>query len=228
MQTLEIFSTPDNTGHYVNVNTDTEEGLLRAQLLGVVESELVHVIATPHLRKASALFADKIHTGRIFAIFRDPVELALSEYRRRTTLPRQNPESLPADLTISQYVESDHLDPNRLTRELANVTSDMTLNENHLSAAKHIVQERILVGLQCAFDESVQRFVHYFGWRIHDPLCVSNFEAARDKSNDHQHLQETSQEYKILADRNWADVELYQFIKTFVYPNQEGLRAVNA
>jgi hypothetical protein len=228
MQTLEIFSTPDNTGHYVNVNTETEEGLLRAQLLGVVESELVHVIATPHLSKASALFADKVHTGRIFAIFRDPIELALSEFRRRTSLPQENPESLPADLTITQYVESDHLEPNRLTRELANVTKDITLNENHLFAAKRIVQERVLVGLQGAFDESVQRFVNYFGWRIHDPVCVSNFEAARDETNDHQHLHETSQEWKTLADRNWADVELYQFVKTFVFPNQGSLRATDA
>lgn len=228
MQTLEIFSTPDNTGHYVNVNTETSEGLLRAQKLGIVESQLVHVIASPLLAQTSILFADKLRTGRIFGLLRDPVEQALSDFHQRKMLPIDDPSYLPDEFTLAQFVESNLLVTNAMTRALANVTGDTIIDENHVYTAKQILHERVVVGLQAAFDESVHRFVNYFGWTIHDPVCVANFEAARDHTSDHEQVLETSQEWKTLANRNWADKEVFEFAKTVVYPIQEGLKSANA
>lgn len=227
-ETLEIFSTPDNTGHYVNVNTETSDGLLRAQKLGIVESQLVHVIATPLLAETSNLFADKLRTGRIFGLLRDPVEQALSDFHQRKLLPIDAPGYLPDDFTLSQFVESNLVVPNAMTRALANVTGDTIIDENHVYTAKQILHERVVVGLQGAFDESVRRFVNYFGWTIHDPVCVANFEAARDHTSDHEQLSETSQEWKTLANRNWADKEVFEFAKTVIFPIQEGLKSANA
>ena len=226
-QTLAIFSTPDNTGFYVNVNTDTKAGLLRAQQLGVVDSELIHVVTTPLLADASELFADKLRTGRLFVLLREPVEQALSDFHHRKVLPMGDPGRLPEELMLSQFVESANLETNPLTKALANVTYGTVLTEQHVLAAKQMLHERVLVGLQGSFDESVQRFVNYFGWTIHDQICVANFEAARDHTSDHEQLSQTSQEWKTLADRNWADKEVFEFAKSVVFPNQAGLTSVS-
>jgi len=227
-ETIEIFSSPDNAGHFANVNSETKEGLIRANQLGLVDSELIHVIATREIAFASELFMDKIRTGRVFGILRDPIEQALSDFHMRKALPLDNPDRLPEDLTLSQFIESDRLISNPLTKALANVTDGTILTESHVLAAKKMLHERVIVGLNEAFDESVRRFFQYFGWKIHDDVCLANFEAARDHRNEHEQIDESSHEGKTLADRQWADKEVYEYAKTIVFPNQEGLRASSA
>mmetsp|Transcript_31213 Transcript_31213/g.44313 ORF Transcript_31213/g.44313 Transcript_31213/m.44313 type:complete len:483 (-) Transcript_31213:891-2339(-) len=211
--TLEIFSTPDNLGHYANVDPTTCEGIDRAEQLGAVESELIHVVATPLLAEASRLFENKMRTGRVFALFRHPVEEALSDFRWRRELPPSDPQYIPPEMTLGKFVESPNLVTNSMTKLLANITDDSTISDAQVMVAKKVVHERLLVGLTDSYDESVLRFFDYFGWSMHDSSCPANFRAARDTRLDHPPLQEKSQEHKTLADRNWADVEVYEFAR---------------
>lgn len=116
---------------------------------------------------------------------------------------------------------------NPLTRSLLNVTRDTLLSEGHTYLAKKILEERVLVGLVESFHESVHRFENYFGWNLQDPVCVTNFETARDQRQDHEQLSQSSQEWKIISDRNYADMELYQFGKS-LFENQNGLSSINS
>jgi hypothetical protein len=193
-----------------------------------VDSELVHVMATRELSFASELFVDRIRTGRVFGILRDPIEQALSDFYMRKALPLADSDRLPEDLTLSQFIESDRLQSNPLTKALANLTDDTILTETHVLAAKKMIHERVLVGLNEAFDESVRRFFQYFGWAIHDDVCVANFLAARDHRNEHEKIDESSHEGQTLADRQWADKEVYEYAKTIIYPHQQGLKSSSA
>lgn len=196
--------------------------------MGLVDSELIHVVATRELALGSELFVDKSRTGRVFAVLRDPIEQALSDFHMRKAAPLTSPERLPEDLTLSQFIESDRLVSNPLTRALANVTEEIILTESHVVAAKKMLHERVVVGLNEAFDESTRRFFQYFGWTIHDDVCVANFEAARDHRNEHEVIDESSHEGKTLADRQWADKEVYEYARTIVFPMQEGLKSSSA
>jgi len=224
--TLEIFSTPDNSGHFVNVNTETRKGLLRAHNIGIVDSELVQVVATPFIADASSLFAHKTRTGRIFALLRHPVDQAHSDFLFRKDLPSHHPDYIPPELTLSQFVESERLITNPLARALLNMNQDTLLTKGHAFIAKKLLQERVLVGLLEAFDESIHRFEKYFGWKLQDPLCVTNFKAVRDHRQDHQHVPESSNEWKILSDRNFVDMELYDVGKN-LFESQNGLTSIN-
>merc|ERR1712232_1376350 len=144
---LEILSTPDNSGHFVNVNTETKEGLIRAQNIGVVDSHLVQVIATPFIADASSLFHHKTRTGRVFALLRHPVQQTHSDFLHRRNLPAEDLNYIPPELTLAQFVESDLLTTNPLTRSLLNVTRDTLLSEGHTYLAKKILEEKVLVCL---------------------------------------------------------------------------------
>jgi len=225
-QSLEIYSTNDNTGRFVNVNTETLNGLKRAQEIGVVDSELVQVILTPYIVEASSLFEHKARRGRIFVLLRHPVDQAHSDFLFRKTLPEGDPEKIPNDLVIAQFVESDWLVSNQLTRTLLNVTNVIPLTAAHILGAKKILQERILVGLLESFDTSVNRFADYFGWNVQDSVCVANFKAARDNRDAHEQLSNSTLEWKILADRNYADKQLYEFAQS-LFERQKTLTISN-
>lgn len=250
-QLLEIYSTEDNTGHYVNVNTETLEGLERARRVGMVDSNLVQVISTPYIAEAAQLFADKTRSGRIFVLLRHPVEQAHSNFLFRKTLPEGHPERLPEELSLSQYVESDLLPTNSLTRALLNVTENdgVVLTDLHILGAQKILEEQVLVGLLDSFDESVHMFAKYFGWgdtpatsitntapsstastSINqgtmniDPVCIANFETSRDNRDAHEQLpDDTTLEWKTIADRNYADIQLYIFARSLYERQQKGL-----
>lgn len=66
-------------GHHMNVDVSREEGIKQAARLGLVESSMVKVIATPSLKFAiENLFYKSGKQAEIFAVFRHPVERAAS------------------------------------------------------------------------------------------------------------------------------------------------------
>jgi len=209
-----IFNTADKLGHYANANTETREGLLRAQEMAVVESEVVHVISTPFLAEASALFRNRRRTGRIFTLLQNPVDQAYANF-----LEYKTQQQAPDDITISEYTAQNNqggngiVVSNPLTRALINATSDELLDYDQVLIAKRMLLEQILVGLVEQLDVSVHMFGSYFGWDIqkHDAACLSNFEATAATQNDHP-LTESDRRH--LANFHSADMELYELGKT--------------
>jgi len=222
-ESLTIFTEKENIAHFANVDTTTFQGLKRAERLGLIESGLIQVLATPHLPEASNLFQNKAKTGRVFAIFRDPVSRAVSDYHFLRSLDLDDPLALPEVMSLSQFVESEHLRTNVLTKTLANIVDNTFVTEVHVMFAKQVLQEKILVGLAENFDESLNRFLAYFGWVLHDSVCAANFKAARDTRESHPHLNDEQEEYHTLRDRNWADVEVYEFAK-LVFAGQKQIK----
>jgi hypothetical protein len=68
------------SSRFVNVDTSTVEGLQRAKKLGLAQSGKLNAIYTPLIYEANDLF-DEGHQGRLFAIFRHPIDRAISIFR---------------------------------------------------------------------------------------------------------------------------------------------------
>jgi hypothetical protein len=69
----------DDGAAYINVDTSTAEGIRKAKRVGLVESGVANVIASPHFYPAASLFnADE--EGRCFTMIRHPIERAVSMF----------------------------------------------------------------------------------------------------------------------------------------------------
>eukprot|EP00581_Thalassiosira_minuscula_P010235 CAMPEP_0183711258 /NCGR_PEP_ID=MMETSP0737-20130205/6808_1 /TAXON_ID=385413 /ORGANISM="Thalassiosira miniscula, Strain CCMP1093" /LENGTH=249 /DNA_ID=CAMNT_0025939727 /DNA_START=90 /DNA_END=836 /DNA_ORIENTATION=- len=65
---------------YVNVNTNTETGIIRARLMGLVPSGIADIIFTTMPDYAIQHLYDSSHRGRAMALFRHPVERLVSKF----------------------------------------------------------------------------------------------------------------------------------------------------
>ena len=173
----------------------------------MVESGLANVMATPLLGHAAHLFASKLKTGRVFCILEHPVRRAVeAQYESMS-------ENNPTVMTLVQYAESELLNENVLTKGLANVTMTDMVTLEHVRIAKVILEQYVVVGLADYMEESLEYFMEYFGWvpNIEDYMaCQNSFVNNRKVA----YINPASDEYSTLADRNWADMEVYEYAKT--------------
>jgi hypothetical protein len=65
---------------FVNVDTISRPGILRAERLGLVSSGLADIIVAANLNFAIEHLYDDHHKGRVVALFRHPVERLISKF----------------------------------------------------------------------------------------------------------------------------------------------------
>jgi hypothetical protein len=65
---------------FVNVDTMTRPGILRAERLGLISSGLADIIVVGNLSFAIEHLYDDDHKGRALALFRHPVERLISKF----------------------------------------------------------------------------------------------------------------------------------------------------
>lgn len=70
----------ESRASYVNVDTTTRHGILRAQRLGLVPSGLAGMIVTSDIAFAVENLFDETHKGRVLALFRHPIERITSKF----------------------------------------------------------------------------------------------------------------------------------------------------
>ena len=223
--------TADHGGKYVNVDTSTTGGIDRARSMGLVESSMADVIVTQYLYQAATLF-NPTQRGRIFAIFRDPIERAQSMFyylQYAAWEPTYDPAL--SQMSLLDYARSERVEHNWMTRILSD-TLEGPLNENHLELAKAVVRQKTLVGLLSRKGETVERFKEAFGWHDKYPefekvvteedrkLEMTRAEECADKllhmdwPNKHGHAtidDAQSPEYAQLYEVNRYDIELYKY-----------------
>ncbi|KAL3797805.1 hypothetical protein ACHAW5_009137 [Stephanodiscus triporus] len=112
---------------------------------------------------SSRVFSTR-HPGRMFALFRHPVDRAVSMYHylaKASWDPHYNPAL--SKMTIEQYAKSGYIENNWMTRFLANRPGGKLAREDML-LAKTIVESKCLVGLYEDIEVSLARFARFFGW----------------------------------------------------------------
>ncbi|KAL7500041.1 hypothetical protein ACHAWT_009912 [Skeletonema menzelii] len=196
----------------INVDTTTEEGILRAQKFDFAVSHLF----------------DKANRGRVFAMFRHPVERLESLFYY---LQKANWESTYhpewAKTSLSDWAKTHKGEKNWMVHKLVNkpVTS---LTMDDLELAKKIVREKIVVGLEDRFVESIHRFNVYSG--IDDSSkerqsCIANVARVPPKgdkkvtnSDPHPKTKRGTDLWKLLA-KDSLDVLLYEYVEE-IYEQQ--------
>jgi len=217
----------------INVDTTTRKGILRAQELGLVSSKdpKVDLVVSGEFDFASSHLFDKSNRGKVFAMFRHPVERLESLFYY---LQKANWESTfhPewANTSLSDWAKIHKGEKNWMVHKLVNEPVSSLTNDD-LEMAKQIVREKILVGLDSKFVESIHRFNVYSG--IDDSSeerqsCIASLarvstkddkQATKARNSDpHPKTKPGSELWNLLA-QDSLDVLLYEYIEE-IYEHQ--------
>ena len=213
----------------VNIDMSTNEGILHAQKIGLANHAFVDIIITPHIFKTDHIFYGTDTRGRLFALFKDPVERAVDMFyymKHATWEPTYDPKF--QHMSIDQYSKSIYIQNNWMTRTLANIPAHEQLTKEHLNIALEVMRTRILVGLSDSLEESLDRFERYFSWRNDldsntQKLCRSRF-LSRGYVNPNpkfKNLEQGTGAYHRIQMQNRFDLEIYEYAQSLFLDQRE-------
>jgi len=231
----------------VNVDTTIKPGILRAKEMGLVQSHTSDLIFTMEPQFAGQELYDEDNKGRFLALFRHPVDRALSMffYLGTATWERTyRPEW--ANMTVLEWTNLEHAEEDYMVHKLTGKKFGDKVDETDLIIAKELVRQRFIVGLMEEMNESIRRFNIVLGvddesersqqcmvefGLVDAPVVEQDGERtleevktrATDKKNSNKHpkFEEGSPEYDIIAGRNRLDMLLYKYIESLFESQEE-------
>jgi len=217
-ETIQVWQRKFPESKLVNVDTSTREGIARAKKLGLAKSGLADVVFASMAYYALTMF-DPDHKARFFALFRHPIERAVSlfYYHQVAEWEKAGHVYQPelAGMTIEEWL----LRQRRDEGDVKNFLMKALLNKNQftskdLEKAKEIIRTKFLVGLSSKMEESVDRFDTYFGWADNEkrPVCQEEAIKSGFNRNSHPPVEEGSETWNVLADYMSYDLQLYDYI----------------
>ena len=223
---------------YLNVNTATVEGLQQASDLGLTSRYNPDVVTSPLLYEATdILFGSAESTndeaqqqpplpqGQLFALIRHPIDRAISSFYYHRKVGTYGPDA--AVLDIDDHIRMDEAETNYLVRSIVHKSSG-EVTRHDLAVAKEVLRRKALIGLLDDKEVSLRRFKKYFGWtKIHphqphrDAMeCETKLlEYGWVNNNRHPYVNEDSETYRLLVEKNSLDIELYEYAK-FLFEEQ--------
>mmetsp|Transcript_20650 Transcript_20650/g.44827 ORF Transcript_20650/g.44827 Transcript_20650/m.44827 type:complete len:379 (-) Transcript_20650:141-1277(-) len=227
---------------FVNVDTTTKAGVVRAARLGLVPSGKVDMIFTTDVNFATEHLFDPDHKGRILALFRNPVDRAVSKfyYLQTATWERTyRPEW--KDMGIVEWATNHNLDENFIVKKIVGKKLNDPVDIADLIVAKDIIRRHFVVGLMTDMEESISRFNVILGLNFEDAkgqACKEQYLGVKKEKkvditadadagnvegmNSHSHPKHEpgSPEYNVIAERNALDMILYNYI-TLLFSEQK-------
>jgi hypothetical protein len=204
---------------FINVDTSTEKGIHQAFKThpDILSHGLVQYLSTQHMHLATELLFSPTTRGRLFTMFRNPIDRAVSIYHylpHADWEPTHDPSLATTSLERWAQME-DRIEYNWMTRFLSNELEGSLTREYHLEVAKLVLKNYCLVGLLDRKEDSWARFQSYFGWKMEGEWAEDCKERYLEWgwSNKHSHpdVNETNRAYDLLVERNKFDMELYEF-----------------
>ncbi|KAL3797174.1 hypothetical protein ACHAW5_006036 [Stephanodiscus triporus] len=200
---------------FVNVDMTTTEGLFRANELKLTSSGVADVVISGDIHGVLNLFNNR-NRARIFAVFRHPMERAISKYYADlASIPEM------AGMTLPQYVRSGgyRVENNYLTRYLSGRYGGNLL-VHHLDIAREFLRRKFVVGLASDLPTSAEFFSHVFGWHNSTgslglenvDLCNKNIYNSLSNKPPPR-VEEGSEGWKLLVAQNWFDLKLYEYVE---------------
>jgi len=220
---------------FVDIDITTTEGIVRAQHLELVPRKFAEVIVTPQVCDGCSLF-NPDQKGRMFAMFRHPVERAISLFYAASLSNQAWTEDY--NLGVERQVDFEHLhefltntqnvENNWMTRALINKMKGL-LDLEDLDRAKEILRRKCLVGLMSQKEVSIDRFHKYFGWKGH-ALTRGGIDECEERllhwgwANllQHPQVEKGSAYYEEILLKNEFDMEVYEYA-TELFEEQSSL-----
>ena len=205
----------------INVDASSVPGIRRAAELRLANMTFPDldrdgkefVVATSRVNEAMAILTPE-RRGRLFALFRHPVDRAVSKYHyiKIATWERNYRPEL-ANLTLAEFATSRYCYNNWVTRRLVHKMTGELVAED-LEAAKDVLRKKILVLLTNDIPGAADRVRRYFGWDSLD-LTVEQENCLQThiydepmNANPHPPLDSNSAEWDAIRSRNLYDIEL--------------------
>lgn len=204
---------------FVNVDTITKPGILRAEKMGLVRSGLADLIVTANLNFAVEHLYDNTHKGRVLALFRHPVERLVSKFHYVQVATWENSYK-PGwkDMDLQYWAENVNAENNVIVKTLAGLALEDEVSEKDLHVAMRTLSSRFVVGLMHEMEESIHRFNVFMGIdesKEESKKCLDEYFGhgmRKDNSNPHPDVDEASPAGLILYQKNEFDVRLYEYI----------------
>ena len=236
-----------NPGKVINVDVTTHDGIVDARnrgfLIGPDQQPHVDFISSSEFPFASRMLFSPTHKARMFALFRDPIDRAVSKFyylQKATWEPTYNKRW--ARMSLKEWASRDRGDSNWMVRYLTGKSPREAVTNEDLELAKDIVRTKFVVGLMDEFDESVHRFNMLLGIDESDPKnqqCIDEYTSkGEDKHSDrnavkivkknnwnsysHPNAEVGSDAWNSLARIHEFDLSLYQFVVT-LFEKQQGM-----
>ncbi|KAL7482956.1 hypothetical protein ACHAW6_008606 [Cyclotella cf. meneghiniana] len=173
---------PNSSQKLVNVDTTTEEGILRAKELGLVQSKKADMIFTSDINFAVQNLFDRSNKGRVFAFFRHPIDRLVSKFYYLQTATWENtyrPEW--KDLTLLEWAKDHNADENHMVKKILGKKLNDPVDIGDLIVAKEIVRHKFIVGKMNDMEESIKRFNIVLGIKnsaVKTRQCLSEYFAS--------------------------------------------------
>lgn len=198
---------------FVNVDTSTPQGILKAKSLHLAQSGKVNVIITPLVYDMANIF-DANHRGRMFTMMRHPIDRVVSMfyYLQVATWESTYDPSL-SEMTIEEYASSDKVEENWMTRFLVNKKNE-PLGPNDIILAREILRRKFLIGLLSRPEESMERFMKHFGWKYYTSEkaeCAKTLLKNGVNRHEHPSISRGGEAWNKLIENNKYDLELYMY-----------------
>eukprot|EP00565_Helicotheca_tamesis_P007572 CAMPEP_0185732632 /NCGR_PEP_ID=MMETSP1171-20130828/16929_1 /TAXON_ID=374046 /ORGANISM="Helicotheca tamensis, Strain CCMP826" /LENGTH=334 /DNA_ID=CAMNT_0028402171 /DNA_START=32 /DNA_END=1036 /DNA_ORIENTATION=+ len=204
---------------YVNADTTGLNGIDRAKSLGLGESGLADVMFTmfPHQISELLFPSGSKYKGRFFTMIRHPIERSASMFYYRRVAKHENENVyLPhlKNIDLATYLKRGGGDRNFMVSLLVNKLGGQVLTVEDLNTAKDMLRTKFLVGLTSKFEESVERFDHYFGYDRNgiSTECKESLYPGKNRYGiPTDPIEEGSEEWDLLMDLNDLDIQLYEY-----------------
>ena len=180
----------DNPGKVINVDITSQEGITEAKNRGFLTHTPhphLDLMSTQEFKFATTTLFSPKHKGRMFALFRHPIDRAVSKfyYLQKATWESTYNERWKS-MTLEKWAERDRGENNWMVRMLVGKSNRDVLTTEDLELAKEIIRTKFVVGLMDSFDESVHRFNVLLGVDesdAHNEQCIGQFTSSEGDSH---------------------------------------------
>ncbi|KAL7486239.1 hypothetical protein ACHAW6_011858 [Cyclotella cf. meneghiniana] len=210
--TLKILEGSDGM-HFANVDMSYPEGIAHASALHVGTDLRIDLVSSAYLYHAASIF-DPEHKGFVFAMFRHPIDRAVSLFYNMRRYSQYAKIIGPVE-TVEMYARSSLVENNWMTRFLSNTLAGQ-LRPEHEAIAKEVLRTKCIIGLLREKTESMRRLELFFHKKTER---TQRREECTEKllywdwpgKNRHDQIEEGSEAWQRLYDQNTFDIRLYEY-----------------
>lgn len=200
---------------YINVDMSNPDGIARGKELGVGGWDKVDMVSSSYLYDGAGVF-DPDHKGYMIAMFRHPIERAVSLFYNLKS-NKAYAEQMVTLSTVEQYSRSSLVENNWMTRFLSNSLSG-ELTPEHEAIAKEVLRTKCIIGLLQEKAESMRRLEMLFDvkaeksqrrYDCQEKLWYWDWPG----KNRHEPVLEGSEAWNRLYEQNSFDIRLYEYAR---------------